>query len=599
MARSDLSDFCEFLYGDGEGYVHAPVKNASTGKFEEFHYFLWPLQREELLHHVSVYSNSHEVYLTPALFKTASNTVQDFHGSNVVWADFDGNPPSLEDLKAANVPEPTLVVQSSVVGREHWYWRYEKFTTEILEVQSVNRALTYTLQGDLGVWQVNHSLRPVDSINHKRGGVPVKIKQVRESHVYQAAHFEALEMPEASYTIDQYKSEVVPNPLQTLMKYGPWTPDAIDLLTKKTIPEGSRARALARTALTCCEHGLSNIEVFAMLQSIDKSWKKFSERHNPEKYYVDLVNYARQKIPYEPIEGIQILSEGLALHNVVELSELSDDTEWLMDRVCPVGGVLYFVGQSGVGKTSMASNFGMALALGRKCLDWEPTIQRERKVLHLSLDMPTHDATPFFNDMLPRFSPRDHEILKSNYLVYSQAEKIKFFQPESILVKKLLRTLENYNPDVMIIDSAGFALAGNLNNQEEVSKSIEFLDIIRMKYNVTLIFIHHLRKDPPGHGYKAADLDDMFGSAYIAASASGIIAMKKSKEDEKIINMTYVKARYRGDNTGFSVMMRSNREFVRPTFGALSAPTPQTSPVATSVIDSPTKKTRGNKFFDV
>lgn len=591
MARSELSDFCDFLYDKGEGYVHAPVKDAATGKYER-HFFLWPDQKEDLVKHVEIYRDTHEVYLTPALFKSASSEITDFHGSNVIWADFDGNAPSLDELKQANIPEPTVVVQSSEVGREHWYWRYEEFTTEIVKIQAINRGITYALQGDLGAWQINHSLRATESINHKRGGLPVKIKMVRETHVYQSTHFEAMEMPEASYTIEQYKTEQVPNPLQTLMKYGPWTEDAMDLLTKRTIPEGSRARALARAAITCCEHGLDNIEVFAILQSIDKSWKKFSERHNPEKYYVDLVNYARQKRPYEPIAGITVTTDSLTLHNVVALAELSDNTEWLMDRVCPVGGVLYMVGQSGVGKTSLAANFAMALALGKKCLDWEPTIQKQRKILHLSLDMPTHDATPFFNDMLPRFSPTELETLKENYMIYSQPEKIKFFQPESLRVKQLLRTLENYRPDVMLIDSAGFALAGNLNNQEEVSKSIEFLDIIRMKYNVTLIFIHHLRKDPPGHGFKPADMDDMFGSAYIAASASGIIALKNSKEDEKVKNVTYLKARYRGDNTGFSITMRSNREFVRPTFGAIG-------PAPTVITESPVAKPKAGKFFNV
>jgi hypothetical protein len=96
-----------------------------------------------------------------------------------------------------------------------------------------------------------------------------------------------------------------------------------------------------------------------------------------------------------------------------------------------------------------------------------------------------------------------------------------------------------------------------------------------------MIFIHHARKEPPGHGYKEADLDDMFGSVFIAASASSIIALKRNKEyteTNTLMDIRYLKTRFTGDNAGFSVVMDGDRRmFKRPSMGALipAAPVPK------------------------
>jgi hypothetical protein len=156
--------------------------------------------------------------------------------------------------------------------------------------------------------------------------------------------------------------------------------------------------------------------------------------------------------------------------------------------------------------------------------------------------------------------------------------------------------LENLKPDIVLVDSASFALAANLSNQEEVNKSIELLDEIKDKYNVSFLFIHHSRKDPPGHGYREADLDDVFGSAFIAASASSIISLKQSQsysESNKLMDIRYLKTRFSGDNTGFSVIMDGERRmFKRPSMGELmaSAPVPK---------QNKEKKKDDQSYFDI
>jgi KaiC/GvpD/RAD55 family RecA-like ATPase len=365
------------------------------------------------------------------------------------------------------------------------------------------------------------------------------------------------------------------------MERGPWSKEATDLMIKFQIPEGSRSSALTRVAYTCCEQGLDNSEVYSLLQWVDKRWKKFSGRENKERYYVDLINYARQKVPYEGIKDVTVLAEELTTYSFLEVLEYQDTTQWIIKGLLPHKGIAYLVGRPGTGKTTLAMGIGTSLALNKNYLDWSSTEGKDYKILHLSLEMSLEDVNEFYVKLKNNFNDEELKQLDKNYHTYASPEKIKFYLPNSPILGKFLRKLENMKPDIIIVDSASYSLASNLSDQAEVTKSIELLDMIRDRYGCTFIFIHHSRKEPPGHGFKEADLDDVFGSAFIAASASSIISLKQSKdysESNKLMDVRYLKTRFSGDNTGFSVLMDGDRRvFRRPTMGELiaSAPVPK------------------------
>lgn len=585
-----LEEFCNFLWGTEEAYVHLPIKHPETGTYEYNFFFKWPAQRQDIIDHVARYSDSADVFITPGMFKSRSSNVTESHGSYVAWADFDGNVPSLEELEEAGVPRPTLRVQSSIAGHEHWYWRYEQFNTDIASIQGINRAIAYALRGDIGAWDAGHSTRPVGSFNHKRGA-PVVIKS-HNSNSYSVSDFEAVPVPQNSYDLEQFRRESIPNPVRTLAKYGPWPEDAQDLFAKGKVMEGSRSSALTRLAYTAAEQGLDNSEIYSLLQWKDKAWKKFADRPNKEKYYVDLINFVRQKHPYEGIKGTIVNADEIKTFSFLELVEYVDETEWIIGGILPYKGVAYVVGRPGTGKTTLALGMCTSLALAKQYL-WEPN-EKKYKILYLSLEMTPEDVSDFFKKIKTNYNNEELQILDKNFHTYASPEKIKFFQPESPIMGKFLRKLENLRPDIVLVDSASYALASNLSNQEEVTKSIEYIDMIKDRYGITLLFIHHSRKEPPGHGYKEADLDDVFGSAFIAASASSIISLKPSKEyseSNKLMDLRYLKTRFSGDNTGFSIVMDGERRmFNRPSAGALTAAVPK---------QEKKKDGKSKSFFDI
>lgn len=569
-----LEEFINFLYGEEEAYVHLPIKHPESGKYEYNFFFKWPAQRQDVIDHVVRFSDSAEVFITPGMFKARSSNVVDAHGSYVAWADFDGNVPSLEELSELNIPTPTLRVQSSIPGHEHWYWRYDQFNNDVVSVQGINKAIAYALQADIGAWDAGHSTRPVGSFNHKRDA-PVAIK-AHNNNTYRIGDFAEVPVPQNSYDIEQFRKEQIPNPLKTLMKQGPWSDDAVDLFNKYKVHEGSRSSALTRVAYTCAEHGLDNSEVYSLLQWIDKRWGKFSERDNKEKYYVDLINYVRQKVPYEGIKDVTVNAEEITTYSFKQVLEYVDETDWIINGILPYKGVAYVVGRPGTGKTTLALGICTSLALAKQYL-WEPN-EKKYKVLYLSLEMSLEDVNQFYAALKTNYTDDEINTLDKNFHTYASPEKIKFYQPQNPIMGKFLRKLENMKPDIVLVDSASYSLASNLSNQEEVTKSIELLDMIRDKYGITMLFIHHSRKEPPGHGYKEADLDDVFGSAFIAASASSIISLKQAKdytESHKLMDIRYLKTRFSGDNTGFSVLMDGDRRmFRRPAMGELMAAAP-------------------------
>lgn len=567
-----LGEFLGFLYGEEEGWIHVPIKDPETDKYEYDFFFKWPSERQEIIEHVARHSKSSEVYITPGMFKTRSSSVAEAHGSYVAWCDFDGNVPSLEEIQELKIPMPTLRVQSSVPGREHWYWRYDQFNTNISVAQGINKAICYAFGADFA-WDMGHSLRPVGSYNHKRNA-PVVIKS-HNTNSYRPEDFSALPVPEDSYNLEQFRKEHIPVSLRVLMKYT-WSTEAENLIAAHNVSKGSRSSALTALTYHCCEAGLDNSEVYSILQWKDKHWKKFVNRANKEKYYVDLINYARQKVPYEGIKDVTVLADELKLHDWDEIVEYVDNTEWIIPGILPAKGKLFIVGRSGTGKTTLALGLTSHLALGKKHLDWESSTGEPKKILFLSLEMLVESLTEFYGALNKNFTNEEQILLKKNFKTYASPEKIKFYKPESPMMGKFLRTLENHRPDIILVDSASFALASNLSNQEEITKSIETLDQIQDRYNCSFTFIHHSRKEPPGHGYREADLDDVFGSTFIAASASSIIALKQSKEysdSNQIMDIRYIKSRFSGDNTGFSVVMDGERRiFNRPTAGALPPP---------------------------
>lgn len=174
----ELSDFFDYLWGttapNKATFVYVPVKE--DGTWRSF-MFAWPRQKAAVIRHVLRFSaTGADTYFAPSLFSRASPKKDAVMGSWCLWVDLDGNATE-PDLQALGVPAPTLVVQSSLEGHEHWYWRLSEFVTDTSVIEDRNRSLAYRLKADSSGWDADQVLRPVGTMNYKRTStLPVFIK---------------------------------------------------------------------------------------------------------------------------------------------------------------------------------------------------------------------------------------------------------------------------------------------------------------------------------------------------------------------------------------------------------------------------------------
>lgn len=181
-ATRELREFYNYIWGEEKvakiTFVYLPV--LYEGKMHGY-MFEWPRQRDAVIRHTLKWSATPgaNVFYSPALFKVANPQKENVLGSWVLWVDFDGNAPGEWSLQPVEgqifVPPPTLIVQSSIPGHEHCYWRLDEFLDNVTVLEDRNRGLAYTMKADTSGWDADQVLRPPRTMNHKRN-VPVTIK---------------------------------------------------------------------------------------------------------------------------------------------------------------------------------------------------------------------------------------------------------------------------------------------------------------------------------------------------------------------------------------------------------------------------------------
>ena len=275
-----VGTFFDTIFGEAEGYLYVGMKRAEkqgtlTSVTNEFSqkFFHWPSKREEAVQFVLESKTQNEVYFGPALYVSPESSAKaNVKGAHVFWTEFDGNAP--KDL--GEVPPPTLRVQSSNPGHEHWYWRTEEFV-DTATLEAVNHSIAYILNADPSAWDATQILRPPATFNHKRqktvalgdGGPIVPFKASAFAH-----------LPPAPQKV--YEEVPVPESLPTLLQaLGPYAlpQTVIDKLGGKVKDGQDRSSALIELGFLLAQPGVKNNDLLPILLHFDpSSVKKFAGR---------------------------------------------------------------------------------------------------------------------------------------------------------------------------------------------------------------------------------------------------------------------------------------------------------------------------------
>lgn len=342
--------------------------------------------------------------------------------------------------------------------------------------------------------------------------------------------------------------------VKTLAK---WTSDMHDLFNTTreqaigTDDDGTkhfdRSSAMARMAYYGAEQGWSDAQIMAVLVDIDDRWGKYTNRRDREtRYLIPLVNRARQKHGYSGSLTDLAMASLLQEQKPIDGSEAAkmvwgfDDfvnTEfkinWMLEDLFAVGGFGLLVAHPGVGKTTLAIQMGAQLAVGdEQFLKWDNK-GGAKKVLFLSLEM----GKPPLNHFLSLISNSydDRKMLNRNFLVAPLGVPVPLDIPEG--QQFLANLMDEYMPDVLIIDSLQKISSKELTDEQAVKSLIHYLSNIRAKYNTSLLVIHHNRKKPNEAQKKSVELSDVYGSTYIATDADFVMNLHATTQDMVAVTM--------------------------------------------------------------
>jgi hypothetical protein len=518
-----VDEFLEFLYGENEGYAYSPTRDPSKGVSDEGywvqHFFKWPEDREILSKHIETSSPSYDVYISPALFQTPSSLKTSFKTSQVVWAEFDGQLPTAQDLELAGIPEPSCKIQSSLDGYEHWYWSTSN-SFVFSDLEHSTRQITYLLKADSSGWDCNQVLRIPRTINHKRNnrlvGDPrynlsspgIDLSSIRQS-------------PELAKPLELDLTSL-PDVTQVVLKYA-WPKYASEHYLTQIFPVGSRSEALMKLGYYCIEMGMNDLETYSILYNADSRWQKFNSRTDRLQRLSEIISRARLKYPTKT----NTTSERLQPIGTLSLIRSERKVEWLIPGLLESMGSMLLTGPSGVGKSQFTLNSSIALALGLPFLNFQ--ILKPTKVLFVSLEMGWPQIQWMTEKITQGMSAESLRLLEQNLHIIPLGEPFHLNQESA--QKEFEKLLGEGEYDGFIIDSLGSAISGNLGNPEHVQPYIDWIDKTRNKYRCFAWGIHHHRK-ANGDNKRPNKLDDVYGDQYITARATSVYCLWPTKSEQ-------------------------------------------------------------------
>lgn len=555
--ETQIQGFFEYIYGSEQGFVYVAHKVPENQyKFNQS-FFEWPARKLELVQHVISHRTKFEVYYAPALFSSPSASKEQVRGASVFWCEFDGKVPESNLLADAGVPEPTLRIQSSDTGHEHWYWKLDRLV-DTTGLERVNRAVTYMFGADTSGWDANQILRPPSTFNHKRAR-PV-IATYLDKRILDPGSMSAL--PEPPPQLETPIPERIPDINNVILKYK--FSETVAELFKRGTPVGQRSEGEMKLGYYLAEMNLTNEEMLSVLLNADERWGKFSGRSDQLKRLMEIITIARQKYPFSQTDQMLGVPE---LQPMGFLTALRSEIhiEWFWDGFLQKAGYMLLTGPSQVGKTQLALDVAASIALGKRALD---ATTNQGRIGFFSLEMNLAELKEFLMLMSLSFTPEEQEILEQKLFIFPLGEPLYLTKPE--MREKIEQTVKDFELDGCIFDSLGSTTEGSLSDETSVKTLLDWNDSFRQRSGVFTWFIHHHRK-ANGDNKKPNKLSDVYGNQYITARATTVLCLWPTGV-QNTLEVIPLKIRLRKNPGNFNIKRGTDLRFTRMVSGIVQEP---------------------------
>lgn len=517
---TDLEKFTDLLFGELQGIVYSPAK----GEVWDQRFFNWPEEKIELHDWITTSSIKSDVYLSPVLYKERRAVKNAVKCSHVTWVEFDGD----TQIDFRNIPRPSAIVQTSTSTHLHAYWEIEEVDVQTLE--DLNRRLTVYLHADSSGWDATQLLRPPGTINHKYDRpIPVNL-----SHFSQGVS--PLGLFDAAPSLNAPQADLKQADLQPVTKLLMTLPLSLKRKIREETPtQGARSSFLAKIALELAEENLNHAQIFSILHHVDQRVRKFADRTDQFERLSSLAEYALIKINQE---------DQIIVYDLQSILDHAESLEWIIEGWLHTSGFLILTGAPTVGKTQLALQFAVDLT-NRQSFLGKRILSKDTSVLILSLEM---------------------EVRQIKYVLGFQSNE----WPENLNPKKVnvidenggMTAFENlidqYQPNVVIIDSLSELLEEGDNPNEQAKSVMRWIRKIRRRYNCAIVAIHHNRKATEGNK-KPNKLSDLYGSFHFARVVETVLCMW---DEGQRLELSAIKTRF-GPRDKFYIRRNQHLNFER------------------------------------
>lgn len=324
-----------------------------------------------------------------------------------------------------------------------------------------------------------------------------------------------------------------------------WTGQAASFWKTKEPPYGDEqeqaAQALYDMAVHCREMGMSDDEIYVVIQKMCEKWEITIDdgESDDENDIVALIRLVRRgtTLPavIEDDEELRIYSWGDILTGDFDVAEI-------VEGLIVESGVFSIAGPPGVGKTQFVKQLCIALCLNRKkFLNYKILAKEPLRILFLSLEMSGGEIKYFLKTMRKGLTLEEEEILIENFHFLPHTEPLCLNVAEDKL--KYHKILERFKPDGIIIDSWSMAMAGEMSADVPTREAMAFVNQLRKRYGCFVGIITHTKKAQGDAIPKT--MDGIFGSRFYSSNlTNGVVLWPVSDKDPDEMELIDVKSRF-------------------------------------------------------
>jgi len=215
------------------------------------------------------------------------------------------------------------------------------------------------------------------------------------------------------------------------------------------------------------------------------------------------------------------------------VEKVGDEIPWLIEDLIPKGAIVMLGGESTAGKSSMAKEFCLRLLNGDEEVLGKKLNPMFKSILYVSSEDGEYPTGIVIKNQIKAVAGFEVASLDALHLIFD-THKINV---------KISAALNAMPVDLIVIDSMGDFLSGNMNQTNTVRSDLDFYSKIINRYpNTSVLFVHHTGK---GKEANLPSKNNFLGSQGIEAKMRVVMELKKGKEDLRSLHI--VKSNYSSD----------------------------------------------------